>query len=96
MQLEHCPFCGTKHSLSSCASGRHQQIICGACGARGPEVFASLPYATAVESWNVRQGPSTVNETHRPHGVSEGRHQGVCQNPPMPQSDRMDGQGEQR
>jgi hypothetical protein len=29
-------------------------------------------------------------------GVSEGRHQGVSANPPMPQSDRMDGQGEQR
>jgi hypothetical protein len=69
MQLEHCPFCGTKHSLSSCVAGRHQQVICGACGARGPEVYAFLPYAVAAESWNVRNQPAEVNTTHRPDGA---------------------------
>lgn len=70
MELEHCPFCGTKHSLLPDAFGRYQQIVCGACGARGPEVYRSLPYAVAVESWNVRNAPCEVNETHRPSWVS--------------------------
>lgn len=65
-----CPFCGTKHSLIPDCDGRYQQIVCGACGARGPEVYRWLPYATAVESWNVRAEPSDVNETHRPSGVN--------------------------
>ena len=69
MELEPCPFCGTNHTLMPDSSGRYQRIVCGACGASGPEVYRSLPYAVAVESWNVRQGPSEVNETHRPDGV---------------------------
>jgi hypothetical protein len=69
MQLEHCPFCGTNHTLIPDGSGRYQQIVCGACGARGPEVYRTLPYAVAAESWNVRQAPGEVNETHRPAGV---------------------------
>jgi hypothetical protein len=70
MQLEHCPWCGTNHTLLPDATGRYQQIVCGACGARGPEVYRSLPYAVAAESWNTRQAPCEVNETHRPDGVS--------------------------
>lgn len=67
----HCPFCGTTHSLMPDCDGRYQQVVCGACGARGPEVYRNLPYVTAVESWNVRQGPSAVNTTHRTTGVKE-------------------------
>jgi hypothetical protein len=66
----YCPFCGTKHALIPECSGRHQQIVCGACGARGPEVYRWLPYATAVESWNVRQEPTDTNITHRASGVT--------------------------
>jgi hypothetical protein len=69
MQLEHCPFCGTSHSLLPDASGRYQQIVCVACGARGPEVYRNLPYKVAVESWNLRQGPCEVNQSHRPYGA---------------------------
>jgi hypothetical protein len=71
MKLEQCPFCGTNFSLLPEASGRHQQIVCGACGARGPEVYRSLPYSTAVESWNCRQRPTDTNTTHRSSGVKE-------------------------
>jgi hypothetical protein len=70
----YCPFCGTTHSLMPDCSGRYQQIICGACGARGPEVYRSLPYSTAVESWNVRQGPCEINKTHRAAGVKGPEH----------------------
>jgi hypothetical protein len=73
MQLEHCPFCGTNHTLLPDCYGRYQQIVCGACGARGPEVYRSLPYAVAVESWNTRQASCEVNETHRPDGVDGGQ-----------------------
>jgi hypothetical protein len=69
-ELQPCPFCGTNHTLLPDGSGRYQQITCGACGARGPEVYRFLPYMVAVESWNSRQGPTEVNETHRPGGVA--------------------------
>lgn len=69
VDLEHCPFCGTNYALMPDCSGRYQQIVCGACGARGPEVYRFLPYMTAVDSWNARQRPSDVNETHRPDGA---------------------------
>lgn len=87
MQLEHCPFCGTSHTLLPDAAGRYQRIVCGACGACGPEVYRFLPYAVAVESWNIRQGPSAVNETHRPNGVTGGQDQPKRHQPPM-ESDR--------
>lgn len=86
-----CPFCGTMHALVPECSGRWQQIVCGSCGARGPEVYRWLPYRTAIESWNVRQGPTDTNTTHRPNGVS-----GLDGQPHAPDSsvpDREPGRG---
>jgi hypothetical protein len=53
-----CPFCGASMeqdcNMVPEADGRWQQIVCGACGARGPEVKRCLPFATALQSWNHR------------------------------------------
>lgn len=55
MALESCPFCGSARVLPDC-SGRVQQLVCVACGARGPEVVRILPYADAEAAWNGRKG----------------------------------------
>lgn len=57
MLAKPCPFCGAAMvgaNMNFEAGGRWQSVICGACGARGPEVLRHLPNVTAVEAWNRR------------------------------------------
>lgn len=78
-QYKPCPFCGAPVdnplNLVSHADGRWQQIVCGACGARGPEVKRCLPFVTAMQSWDHRaaaSAPLADSHTVRPPTAESG------------------------
>lgn len=59
-----CPFCGHSAALHEDDAGRWQQVVCGGCGAKGPERMKGY-IDKAINRWNGRTGETPQPSANR-------------------------------